>query len=101
VKTGLKLFLIHCGFYDAEVLDGNYESHVNFFVAAHTFDEARAVAKALPDFQRKRMHVDGMQEVQAVSGCRVSLQADASLAGQTIIVSNKQRELAPPKPAAP
>ncbi len=99
--TELKLFLIHCGFYDSEVLDGNYESHVNFFVAASSFEEARTLAKALPDFQRKRMHVDGMQEIQAVQGCRVSLQVDAALAGQTVVVSNKHRELAPPRPPAP
>jgi hypothetical protein len=95
----MKLFLVHCGYYDSEVLDGNYESHVNFFVAASDFDDARARVKLLPDFVRKRMHVDGLQEVQAVSGYRLALQEDSALQGATVLLSNKHRDLAPKKPA--
>ena len=92
-----KLFLVHCGFYDLEVLDGNYESHVNFFVAALDFDDARAKAKILPDFLRKRMHVDGIQEIQAVGGHHVTLRENTDLKGETLLISNKTRELAPKK----
>lgn len=95
------LYLVHCGFYDLEILDGAYESHVNFFVAAQDFEDARAKVKTLPEFVRKKMHVDGLQEVQAVDGHRISLTEDAALAGATRLVSNKFRELAPKKPAAP
>ena len=92
-----KLFLVHCGFYDLEILDGNYESHVNYFVAAPDFEEARTRVRLLPDFQRKKMHVDGIQEIQAVAGHRVALNEDAALNGQTVLISNKLRDLAPKK----
>lgn len=91
----MKLYLVHCGFYDNEVCDGLYESHVNFFVSAESFEEARAKAKALPEFQAKRMHVDGLQEIQAVSGFKVHLEHDLSLDGQTQIINFKHRDLAP------
>lgn len=95
----MKLYLVHCGFYDADVCDGVYESHANFMVAAQSFEEARAKVKELPEFKLKRMHVDGLQEVAAVNGCRVSLEQDASLEGKTILVNHKHRDLAP-KPTA-
>ncbi len=91
----MKLYLVHCGFYDAEVCDGLYESHVNFFVSAESFEDARARAKLLPDFQNKRMHVDGLQEIHAVDGFRVHLEYDASLGNKTEIINFKHRDLAP------
>jgi hypothetical protein len=94
----LKLYLVHCGFYDPELQDGIYESHVNMLVAAASFEEARAQAKLNPDFQKKRMHVDGLQEIQAVSGMRLKLEKDPTLDGRTLVVSNRHRDLAP-KPA--
>jgi len=51
----MKLYLVHCGFYDPAVCDGLFESHVNFFVAAKNFEEARLNAKKLPEFQGKRI----------------------------------------------
>lgn len=93
----MKLYLVHCGFYDTEICDGLYESHVNFFVSAESFEDARAKAKLLPEFQSKRMHVDGLQEIQAVGGFKV-LEHDASLNSQTQIINFKHRDLAP-KPA--
>lgn len=91
----MKLYLVHCGFYDADLCDGLYESHVNFFVAAENFDEARFKAKQLPEFKAKRMHVDGCQEVVAADGNRVTLTEDLALKGQTIVLSHKHRDLAP------
>lgn len=93
-----KLYLVHCGFYDLEVLDGVYESHVNFLVPAISFEEARAKVKLEPDFQKKKMHVDGLQEIEAVRGFRISLQEDPRLEGKSLITSNRHRDLAP-KPA--
>jgi hypothetical protein len=96
-----KLFLIHCGFYDSQFADealmATYESHVNFFVAADDVESARLAARELPDFKAKKMHVDGIQEVQAVGGHRVRLEADSQLDGRTVVVSNRNRELAPKK----
>ncbi len=91
----MNLYLVHCGFYDNEVCDGLYESHVNFFVSAESFEDARVKAKELPEFQAKRMHVDGLQEIQAVSGFRVRLEEDQSLENQTQIINFKHRDLAP------
>ncbi|MGE0615254.1 MAG: hypothetical protein AB7P04_06410 [Bacteriovoracia bacterium] len=91
----LKLFLVHCGFYDLEVLDGVYESHVNFVVAAESFEAARAKVKLEPDFQRKRMHVDGLQLIEAAQGYRVRLEADPRLEGKSTVISNRHRDLAP------
>ena len=97
----LKLFMVHCGFYDSELLEGVYESHVNFIVAADSFEDARAKVKLEPEFQKKRMHVDGLQQIESVSGCRITLTPDASLEGRTTLVSSRQRDLAPKKPVEP
>lgn len=91
----MKLYLVHCGYYDADISDGIYEFHVNFMVAAESFEDARAKSKELPEFKLKRMHVDGLQEIVAVNGCRVTLEADALLEGKTILINHKQRDLAP------
>ena len=91
----MKLFLVHCGFYDLETGDGIYESHVNLLVAAEDFTGAGAAAKNLPQFIAKRMHVDGLQEIEAVAGYRIALKSDAALDGQTILHSLRHRDLAP------
>lgn len=93
----MKLFLVHCGFYDSEISDGLYESHTNFFVAAESFEDARTKAKLLKEFQAKRMHVDGLQEIQAVDGFKIQLEPDATLINKTMIINFKHRDLAPPK----
>lgn len=91
----MKLYLVHCGFYDGEVCDGLYESHVNFFVSAESFEDARIKAKLIPEFQGKRMHIDGLQEIQVVNGFRVHLEHDSSLENKTHIINFKHRDLAP------
>jgi hypothetical protein len=91
----MKVYLVHCGFYDAALCDGIYESHVNFFVAAENFEDARLKAKQLADFKSKRMHVDGLQEINAVDGYRIELKQDAALNGESLIGTHKHRDLAP------
>ena len=91
----MKLYLIHCGFYDSELCDGLYESHVNFFVVGTSFEDARVRAKAIPEFKAKRMHVDGLQEVSAVSGYHVRLEESPELKGDTVVINNRHRDLAP------
>lgn len=96
----LKLFLVHCGFYDMDVLDGVYESHVNFVVAAESFEDARVKVKLEPDFTKKKMHVDGLQRIDAVTGYRLHFEADSTLNGKTVIESSRHRDLAPkPSPS--
>lgn len=97
----MKLYLVHCGFYDMDLSDGIYESHVNYFVAAGSFEEARAKAKEIPEFKSKRMHVDGVQQIDAVFGHRVRLERDEKLAeNASEILSHRHRDLAP-KPGTP
>lgn len=91
------LYLVHCGFYDLELCDGIYESHVNFFVVADSFENARVKVKELPEVQAKRMHVDGIQCIEAVNGFRIALTKDESLADSTRVISSRHRDLAPQK----
>jgi hypothetical protein len=95
----LKLFVVHCGFYDTDVLDGVYESHVNFVIPATSFEDARSKIKLEPDFQKKRMHVDGLQLVDALKGYRVMLAHDPALEGRSVVTSSRHRDLAPKKAA--
>lgn len=90
----MKLFLVHCGFYDSALCDGIYESHANFLVAATDFADARTRAKELPEYKAHRMHVDGVQEIQAVSGHTVELNENPQLAGKTVLLSQRHRDLA-------
>ncbi len=92
-----KLYLVHCGFYDTELCDGIYESHVNFFIVANSFEEAIKKSKSLPEFQLKRMHVDGLQEIEAITGYSLHLSEDTKLEGKTIITSKRHRDLASSK----
>ena len=80
----MKLYLVHCGFYDRNSGGGVYESHTNFFVAAADFEEARAKAKEISGFQRMNMHVDGIQELQAVNGYDIQLIASPHAATRVL-----------------
>lgn len=91
----MRLYLVHCGFYDLEISDGLYESHINMFVVAKNFEEAKLKAKSKPVFKNRRMHVDGLQEIVAVEGFRLSLYPDETLDFGDVLVSNRHRDLAP------
>ena len=41
----MKLFMVHVGFYDEEMGEGLYESHINFFL----------LQQAMPNLQRRRL----------------------------------------------
>ena len=96
----MKLYLVHCGFYDPAVGDGLYELHTNLFVVADSFDAAKAAAKAKAIFKSKRMHVDGMQEISAVDGCRIELVPEAQLHGETILATSRYGARTTPAPQA-
>lgn len=95
MSDSLKLFLVHCGFYDPTLCDGIYESHVNFVVAAHSFEDARVRVKTESDFKLKKMHVDGIQLIEAAQGYQVSLTEKPELAGKSVVISHRHRDLAP------
>ncbi len=90
----MKLYMVHCGYYEDDAFGGLYEDHRNVFVAAESFEDARRKAKELPEFRAKKMHVDGIQEISAISGFSVSLNWDESLQGKTKLLNLKHRELA-------
>ena len=69
----MKLFLIHVGFYDPEIMEGLYEQHSNYFVVAQNIKEAKRKALLNPIYKRKTMHIDGIQELNAVDGFRINL----------------------------
>ena len=71
-----KLYLVHCGFYDPNLADGVFESHTNYFVVAETLEEARLNSKEIDGFKSRRMHVDGILEINTVCGHRVYLERD-------------------------
>ena len=69
----MKLFLIHVGFYDPEVMEGLYEQHSNYFVVAQNIKDAKQKAQLNPVYKRKKMHIDGIQELNVVDGFRINL----------------------------
>ena len=69
----MKLYLIHVGFYDPEIMDGLYEQHSNFFVVAENIKKAKQKAKNNSLYKMKKMHIDGIQELNVVDGFRISL----------------------------
>ena len=69
----MKLFLIHVGFYDPEIMEGLYEQHSNYFVVAQNIKEAKKKPLLNPIYKRKIMHIDGIQELNAVDGFRINL----------------------------
>lgn len=89
----MKLYLVHCGYYDPEISEGVYEFHTNFFVVANSALDAKNKAKALQQYQDRRMHVDGVQEIEIVDGYRINLTSEQALAGKTVVNSYKHNQL--------
>ena len=82
----MKLFLVHVGFYDENVSGGFYESHTNYFIVAEDVKEAKKKAKEIPEYKEKKMHIDGIIEIDTVDDYRVVLE--------------KNENIPPPKPVA-
>ena len=70
----MKLFLVHVGFYDEKVSGGFYESHTNYFIVAEGVKEAKKKAKEIPEYKEKKMHIDGIKELDAVNGYKIVLE---------------------------
>jgi hypothetical protein len=92
-ETFMKLFLVHCGFYDMELCEGIYESHVNLFVVASNFEDAKIRVRENLEFKERKMHVDGLQEVALVSGFNIDLIPNPSYPNETKLISNRHRDL--------
>lgn len=67
----MKLFIIHVGYYDYEI--GIYELHSQFLIAAADAKVAKAIAMEKPVFKHKKMHIDGMQEINQIDGYMLNL----------------------------
>lgn len=87
----MKLFIIHVGYYDHEI--GMYELHSQFFLVANTAAEAKANAMTKDIFKAKKMHIDGIQELNYVDGYTVSLQSTDQQDINKIYSYNEIREL--------
>ena len=49
--------MVHVGFYDAEVGEGIYESHMNFFIAASNAKSAKKKTFNLEQFKNKEIDI--------------------------------------------
>ena len=83
--TTKKLYLVHVGYYDKEMSFGVYEAHTNFLVAATSRQEAKKIIEAKPLNAAKQLHIDGMQEIEAVDGHRLTLHIDTTLKNESLI----------------
>ena len=70
----MRLFLVHAGFYDENVSGGFYESHTNYFVVAEDVKDAKSKAKEIPEYKEKKMHIDGIKELDVVNGYKIILE---------------------------
>ena len=75
----MKLFLVHAGFYDSNISGGFYESHTNYFVVASDIKEAKAKAKNISEFKDKKMHIDGIKQIEQVEDFDVILKKTGKL----------------------
>ena len=74
----MKLFLIDVGFYDPDIMEGLYEQHSNYFVVAENIKGAKHKAQKKPIFKKKKMHIDGIQELNIIDGFRIELVTEES-----------------------
>ena len=74
----MKLYLIHVGYYDPEIIGSIYEQHTNFFVVAENVKEAKNNARQNSTYKEKRMHIDGILELNVINGYRIKLIEDDS-----------------------
>ena len=70
----MRLFLVHAGFYDENISGGFYESHTNYFVVANDVKDAKSKAKKIPEYKEKKMHIDGIKELDSVNGYKIILE---------------------------
>ena len=69
----MKLYLIHTGYYDKSIGDGFYEQHTNIFIVAKNAHQAREKAKKKKEYADKKMHIDGIKEIENVDEYDIEL----------------------------
>ena len=68
-----KLYLIHTGYYDKKNSDGFYEQHTNIMVVAKDAYSAREKIKTHKEYIEKKMHIDGIKEIEIIDGYKIHL----------------------------
>ena len=69
----MKLYLIHIGFYEPKLLEGIYEQHGNILIAAKNTKDAKNKIKKKKIYIDKKMHIDGILEINTVDGYKINL----------------------------
>jgi len=69
----MKLYLIHTGYYDKNVGDGFYEQHTNILISARSAYDAREKIKKRNEYIEKKMHIDGIKEIENIDGYDIRL----------------------------
>ena len=72
----MKLFLIHAGFYDPDIMEGLYEQHTNFFLVAKNVKDAKVKVRKNIIYKKKEMHIDGIKELNTIDGYKIKLIKD-------------------------
>jgi len=70
----MKLYLVHTGYYDKSFGDGFYEQHTNIFIVAEAPYDAREKVKNHQDFIDKKMHIDGIKEIENIDGYDIKVE---------------------------
>ncbi len=68
-----KLYLIHTGYYDKNTGDGFYEQHTNILIVAENAYSAKEKVKSNKDYIEKKMHIDGIKEIENIAGYDIQL----------------------------
>lgn len=90
----MKLFMVHCGFYDENLGSGAFESHTNYFVVAKDACSAKESVKNKKSFKEKKMHIDSLQLIKMVDGYFVCLKSNFENGNHTDVEVIRHRQLA-------
>tara|TARA_B100000003_G_scaffold171215_2_gene158680 strand:+ start:520 stop:795 length:276 start_codon:yes stop_codon:yes gene_type:complete len=72
----MKLYLVHTGFYDPSISKGFFESHSNYFIIAENEKSAKIRMKQMDEFKDKKMHIDGIMELNKIGDYHISINID-------------------------
>jgi len=87
----MKLYIIHVGYYDYAV--GMYELHSQFLIAAKDASTAKNIVINKSIFKEKKMHIDGIQEINNVEGYKINLEKTDIQIENRILSYNEIKEL--------
>ncbi len=57
-------------------MGGLYEKHTNYFVIAESVAFAKKKAIEIPEYQKNKMHIDGIQELNVIEEYGIKLVKD-------------------------